>query len=189
MLKPSNVDIFVPLVNMEIWKKLPHFVKGKDQKLPSMQNSIEIAASAVVQMADVLQGLSIPATASWQLLQLATDAIALFGYSNQQMSIRRRELIKPSLKAEYALLTNETTPITKQLFGDNLEKALCNPSRLPRDLFQTLGQKTGKTSPGSTEASTTTTAITRKTRKTSGPTNNRKIRPKICGTATGKGVC
>ena len=51
-----------------------------------------------------------------------SDAITLLGQAQFNISIRRRYMIRPYLKTKYSPLCNITTPITNQLFGDDLSR-------------------------------------------------------------------
>ena len=58
------------------------------------------------------------------LLTAKIDAIALLGHTNYELSLRRREAIKPNLNKEYGLLFSSQTPVTTLLFGDELQPHL-----------------------------------------------------------------
>jgi len=57
------------------------------------------------------------------LLTAQIDAIALLGYTNYVLSLRRREAtcIKPNLNKEYGSLCSSQTPVTTLLFGDEFQ--------------------------------------------------------------------
>ena len=58
------------------------------------------------------------------LLAAQIDAIALLGHTNYELSLRRREAIKPNLNKEYGSLCSSQTPVTILLFGDELQLQL-----------------------------------------------------------------
>ena len=58
------------------------------------------------------------------LLTAQIDAIALLGHTNYELSLRRREAIKPNLNKEYGSLCSSQTPVTTLLFGDELQSQL-----------------------------------------------------------------
>ena len=74
------------------------------------------------------------------------DSVAIIVYANNELNLRRRELIKPDLNRQYASLCSTQVPVTGLLFGDNL-------SQQCKDIQETnkLGQKFGHrfVSPGS----------------------------------------
>ncbi|CAB4027192.1 Hypothetical predicted protein [Paramuricea clavata] len=43
---------------------------------------------------------------------------------NREFNLRRRELLRPSLNSQYATLCNPSTPITSELFGDDISKEI-----------------------------------------------------------------
>ena len=53
--------------------------------------------------------------------------LALAG--NRELNLRRRESLKPDLNAQFASLCNQTTPVTSELFGDDLGKEIDEVSR------------------------------------------------------------
>ena len=59
-----------------------------------------------------------------ELLTFSTDAIALLGRSNQNLSQHHRDLIRPSLNKEYSAMSLPHIPITKKFFGDELQSQL-----------------------------------------------------------------
>ena len=58
------------------------------------------------------------------LLGLQIDALALLGHANYDISLRRREVIKPTLNREYGTLCSSQNPVTSLLFGDDLQAQL-----------------------------------------------------------------
>ena len=53
-----------------------------------------------------------------------TDALGLSGHISFEISQRRRDAIRPNLNKEYATLCASHVPITKMLFGDELQTQL-----------------------------------------------------------------
>ena len=52
------------------------------------------------------------------------DVIALLGHTNYELSLCRREAVKPNLNKEYGSLCSSQTPVTTLLFGDELQAQL-----------------------------------------------------------------
>jgi hypothetical protein len=69
------------------------------------------------------------------------DALALLGHTNYDLSLRRRETMKPSLNKEYASLCSSQTSVTSMLFGDELQSQL-NAIRASNRISQTATQST-----------------------------------------------
>ena len=57
-------------------------------------------------------------------LKLCLDAFALFGHANQELSVRRRDDIKPDLNVKFKDMARNT-PVTAQFYGDNLSQLTC----------------------------------------------------------------
>ena len=55
-----------------------------------------------------------------------TDALALLGHRQYELSLKRREAIRPSLKKEYAALCSQNVPVTSLLFGNDFQQQLNN---------------------------------------------------------------
>ena len=58
---------------------------------------------------------------AWTLI---SDSITLLGQAQFNLSLRRRYMIRPSLKKKYANLCNINTPISTFLFGDDVHKEI-----------------------------------------------------------------
>ena len=58
------------------------------------------------------------------VLTTQIDAIALLGHANFQLSLRRREMLKPFLKKEYASLCSSQMAVSSCLLGDELQSQL-----------------------------------------------------------------
>ena len=61
-----------------------------------------------------------------EMVGFHTDALALLGHSQYELSMKRREAIRPSLKRECAALCSPNVPVTSLLFGDDLQQQLNN---------------------------------------------------------------
>ena len=59
-----------------------------------------------------------------QLIRMHTDALGLLGHISFEISERRQDAIRPYLTKEYATLCASYVPITKMLFGDELQTQL-----------------------------------------------------------------
>lgn len=52
------------------------------------------------------------------------DGVLLLANANQELNYHRRELMRPKLNANYRHLCSPSTPVTAELFGDDLPKAV-----------------------------------------------------------------
>ncbi|KAK2558945.1 hypothetical protein P5673_018570 [Acropora cervicornis] len=59
-----------------------------------------------------------------QLITMNTDALALLGHTMCELSMHRRDAIRPNLNKDYSSLCDSHVPVTTYLFGDNLETQL-----------------------------------------------------------------
>lgn len=131
--RPANCPrLLVPKVNPEIWTNLSHDTKSADLRIANFQKTLTKAGSALTKMTDSLLELRAKESSSdtersktfGQLVSGNADALALLGNLHIDLSLHRRELIKPHLKREYGALCSTRTPITNFLFGDDLQGQL-----------------------------------------------------------------
>jgi hypothetical protein len=57
-------------------------------------------------------------------IQKLMDAVVMLANANTEVNLRRREALKPELHPSYQHLCMPSNPITSQLFGDDLPKAV-----------------------------------------------------------------
>lgn len=128
--RPENCEKLVaPKVNPEIWGKLTHHGKKQDLRLSAIQNMIVKVGAIIAQSTQKLMDFRGQGTQSGKLdtgalVTAQIDAIALLGHTNYELSLRRREAIKPNLNKEYGSLCSSQTPVTNLLFGDELQSQL-----------------------------------------------------------------
>ena len=129
--RPGNLkNLVVPRVNPEIWSNMSHHTKRDDLRRASTQNTVAKVGSILAICTEKLlrtrnennnKDLGIE-----ELVGLHTDAIALLGHTQYDLSMARRDAIKPSLRKEYAGLCSQNIPVTSLLFGDELQRQLNN---------------------------------------------------------------
>ena len=85
-----------------------------DVKAAAIQNQVNSAAIAVLTAVDSVKAGKLHKG----VLQLLMDAVALLGRGSMDVSLLRRQLIRPSL-GDYQDLCKESIPITELLFGDD----------------------------------------------------------------------
>jgi hypothetical protein len=126
-LRPVNCEqVLVPRVNPEIWAKLPNVVRGADTKLSRIQNQLCKAAYITLKTTDALltaqsQSKDIDINS---LVRMNTDALALMSHMSYDLSVRRRDNIRPHLNKGYLGLCSPSGPITDSLFGNDLQTEL-----------------------------------------------------------------
>ena len=131
--RPENCDrLLVPKVNPEIWANIGNSTKSADLHIANFQKTLTKVGSALTHMTDALLELRSKLTSSDteqvkmvnQVVTGNADALALLGHLNLDLSLHRRELIKPNLKKEYGALCSKRNPISDFLFGDDLQGQL-----------------------------------------------------------------
>ena len=112
---PENCEFLcVPRVNAPLWNELPHKARSGDL---AMQEALVSLAEDVLQ-AKKRQGTFNPE----DLLGTLSDALSFVGHAGYQVSLKRRYLLKPELSKGFQSLCAVSTPVTTQLFGDDLSK-------------------------------------------------------------------
>ena len=151
-LRPNNCpNLIVPKCNDEIWHHLNKGQRSGDIKLANIQRAIASSATAMIQIVEGLlaSAKSGKAPETHALVGKACDALALLGHASQDISFRRREAIKPSLKKEYGGLMSRNVPVTSKLFGDDVLKTmkdLKQESYISREAANISGPKNEKRS-------------------------------------------
>jgi hypothetical protein len=152
--RPANCTrLLVPKVNLEIWANLNHNTKSADLRIVKFQKTLTKAGSALTKMTDSLLELRTKFSKSdteqqktlGELVSGNAYTLALLGHLNIDLSLHRRELIKPHLKREYGALCSTRTPITDFIFGDDLQSQLSSITASNK-----TGQTTGTFGSGAT---------------------------------------
>lgn len=121
---PENcIELCVPSVNPEIWSGLPMSAKSVDAKHQNLQQHLIRSLIAQAMMMDKALKLigknDLPA-----ILAPLLDSTKSISLAMQEINQKRRFNLRPFLKSEYAALCSTRVPVTKFLFGDNLEQSL-----------------------------------------------------------------
>ena len=124
--RPENCDLVrVPRVNAPVWKSVDSYRKRQDVKPSNIQKTcVAVGASMAYNLYMLYKNkekteLDIPA-----LMRSLADTAAMLGHVNIDLSLVRREVMRPTLNAEYRNLCNPDHPVTSWLFGDDLEKEM-----------------------------------------------------------------
>ena len=115
-LRPKNCKTLAETrVNLAIWNNLSERARTSDIKLQKVQKSLVKGATAVVQVVnDLINTPDMP----------PKDQIVNMANANIELNVRRREALKPELHSSYRYLCAPSNPITTELFGDDLPKAV-----------------------------------------------------------------
>ena len=117
ILLPSNLSI--PLVNTELWRIMSSNQRKGELKLATLQNSL---------VKDVAEALNIFTEVQKEkfeiqtMAQIVADITATVGKVSYDPSLKRRELIKSSLKPELRSFCSANNEPTELLLGDDLTK-------------------------------------------------------------------
>ena len=117
---PENCDkACSPLVNNEIWKVMDKRSQTQDRNFAEIQNLVVASMIPILQVADLMKPQLV---SNQEAKTLLADAITLMGQVQFHLSVRRRYMIRPTLKKKYHSLCNISMPITSNLFGDEVSK-------------------------------------------------------------------
>ena len=110
-------------VNLPISNNLSERARTSDLKFQKVQKSLIKGTTAVVQVVnDLISKPDMPSKG--QLIDQLMDGVLLMANSNTELNLRRREALKPELHTSYRYLCAPSNPITTELFGDDLLKAV-----------------------------------------------------------------
>ena len=128
--RPRNLGRLVaPRVNPEIWANISHTAKRVNLRSANTENIISKVGTITAKFTDNLLKASEKDAQKINLDEMVgfhTDALALLGHTQYELSLKRREAIRPSLKKEYAALCSQNVPVTSLLFENDLQQQLNN---------------------------------------------------------------
>ena len=110
-----------PLVNSEIWNDINKRAQTYDKAFRDIQSLIASGITPIFELLDILKE---QIQSNEKARTLISDSITLLGQAQFNLSLRRRYMIRPSLKKKYANLCNINTPISTFLFGDDVHKEI-----------------------------------------------------------------
>ena len=114
--RPENCEsLVVPKVNKIVWQQLKQSARTTDSAMQKCQKLFTSAMYAIIQVCE---------KATDDVRMILTHALVLAMSGNREFNLRRCELIWPSLNAKYTTLCNPSTPITSELFGDDISKEI-----------------------------------------------------------------
>lgn len=127
--RPGNLqNLTVPKVNPEIWANMNHTGKQVDLRAANTQNIVSKVGSILAKCTDTLLTARNKKQSKEmnldELIGSHTDALALLGHAQHELSMKRRDAIRPSLNKDYTGLCSQNVPITSLLFGDDLQQQL-----------------------------------------------------------------
>ena len=121
---PSNLNEFkVPKMNSEIWRLIGKWQRKADLTLSGSQRALMKAATAVLKLHDYFTSSTMPRSTRQIAMQTVADITTLLGKVNRDITLKRKTMIRPSLKGDFKTLST-STDVTENLFGDNLTQAI-----------------------------------------------------------------
>ena len=141
--RPENCQALrVPKINKELWNtsSLAKATKEQDKAFQTTQKYLNQGLIPLVQLMD---GLLKDENAEQQF-KLARDSFQLLAYAHRDMSNLRRQLVKSVVADKYKQLCNDSTPLTENLLGDELEKQIKTMDemrKVGKDLTKYRGEK------------------------------------------------
>ena len=118
--RPENCEALkVPRVNKELWNT-SSFAKQTKEMDKSFQTTQKYLNQGLVPLVMLMNKML--STENTEDFRLARDAFQLLAYAHRDMSNLRRQLIKSVVADKYKQLCNDSTAVTDNLLGDELEK-------------------------------------------------------------------
>ena len=115
--RPENCDkLKLPLVNHELWGKLRPQVKTQDLQFANVQQTIVKATVALTEAIDQITKVKGNFEGKQKVITSLTDLLVLLGHATYELSLCRRDIMKPSNK-ELRALCSLQIPVTDFLFG------------------------------------------------------------------------
>ena len=122
---PGNVPMMQPpRVNDVLWNSLDQPARELDMKHKRIQAKLTRGLSALARLTETILTHKKTATLPdfTALLERAMTAFALLSSANYELSLRRREVMRFDLNPRFARLCFASTPVTTDLFGDEMQK-------------------------------------------------------------------
>ena len=124
---PENCHkLRLPKVEDLLWDQLESHTRSRDASLQNIQQTLLTAITALVRATDDLILRQQTDESLESEVTILMDSLILLGSVNVDLSIKRRELIKPDLNNEYKKLCTASGVITDNLFGDDLAQQVKN---------------------------------------------------------------
>jgi hypothetical protein len=120
--RPANCEkLVVPRVNSEIFNIISNPAKGRDSLLKDAQKNLISGIVPIIKLAELFKEKKVTPASAKTLLAESLSTLAFTAYD---LSLKRRFLLRPELNKKYFAICGSETPVTKQLFGDDLTAAV-----------------------------------------------------------------
>ena len=121
--RPENCKaLVVPKINKELWNttSLAKTSKEQDRMYQTAQKYLNQGLIPLVQLIENL----LKEKGTENNFRLARDSLQLIAYAHRDLSNLRRQKLKAVVAEKYKPLCNDSTPLTENLLGDDLEKQI-----------------------------------------------------------------
>ncbi|CAB3990440.1 Hypothetical predicted protein [Paramuricea clavata] len=124
-IRPGNCDkLKVSLVNPELWGKLGPPVKTQDLRIENVLQAIVKATVALTEATERITKVTGNIEGKQKIITCLTDSLALPRHATYDLSLRRRDIMRPSINRELRALCSPQIPLTDFLLGDDVQNSL-----------------------------------------------------------------
>lgn len=125
--RPGNCpELSVPKTNPEIWGGLTKQARLGDLKLAAIQRQVTAGACALASAANtafLIKKKEVPASSITEVAKGVVDALTLLGKTHRDLSLARRDALRPSIGTDYTDICATSAPLSSELlFGEDLER-------------------------------------------------------------------
>ncbi|XP_072167934.1 uncharacterized protein [Diadema setosum] len=126
-LTPANAPaLCAPRVDEQLWASIPTKARAADSRAQKLQKAV---VRGMIPYAHILAELHDAADDKRavdvsRVKRLALDGITLAGHATYEISMKRREDLKPSFNPKYRGICSRTVPVGQTLFGGDLSATL-----------------------------------------------------------------
>ena len=119
--RPENCPaLVVPKINKELWNTTS-LAKGSKEEDKMYQTTQRYINQGLIPLVQLMENLIEDSDTNFKL---ARDALQLLAYVHRDMSNPRRQRLKSVVSDKYKPLCNDSTQLTENLLGDDLEKQI-----------------------------------------------------------------
>ena len=136
--RPENCKLLVvPKTNRAVWNQLKDAAKIAEMGMQKCQKLFMTGMYAILEASRGACG-----TIKANLIH----ALVLILSGNREQNLKRRELLRPDLNAQFSALCNASTPISTELFGDDVGKEIDEVAKANRLGKKLASHKKGRVS-------------------------------------------
>ena len=119
--RPENCPaLVVPKINKELWNATS-LAKGSKEEVKMYQTTKRYINQGLIPLVQLTENLIEDSDTNFKL---ARDALQLLAYAHRDMSNLQKQRLKSVVSDKYKPLCKDSTPLTENLLGDDLEKQI-----------------------------------------------------------------